>query len=1848
MSERSKNFGRIRYVEPNDILKNKNGGNSNIPHPYEDYSISVDLIVDIPSRYGIANNKYASVEVTDYHSGSVSFFNGYNNYLTDNVTSTTYKDILNNKDTKESLGITNIHITYNSYFYPEVTINFTDVRGASLMMPHEENYMRDEVNKYKMYESKMNGTDYKPVYTTKCKNFFTSLFSFPYPEFKLQVKGFYGKKVEFSLIVSNFRSSFNNSTGNFDVVVEFIGKMYGVYTDIPMSYLLLSPYCRYGSSNNLTLWQQNKFKFDDGTEIPTFLDLKRNILTINHEIDGHIDNSKNEEFKDVDVRLNTLQRISNEFSKIKKILSENKNVFVKDNIILCKIIDGGCSYLYPNGSNELFTSTKNLYELIKIYNGMSSSLPYLSTLKKPDSKIGETGKVRVEKNNDSIKIISSGVEYKRLNLCPYLAQEMKVYLDNNKKTKEDFYMVDGIDLYKELETQIDAIRKKREQIIKETTESTNLVIERLLGFKPSVKNIVHILMAHLHTFMQIFNMFIKNTTGLNSRNLSDLGLSMQNISDIKSDKLPPFPALKDSNTNEFVYPSPYYVNGVMEENILIESLFDSVKDFNEILDSINKLEEIYLSDEIEFIPTCITDFLSASNPYKTTLKNGDDTNGVDWIFTYFGIRCMIKMLFERVEPLTNEEFGKLEAYNFWRVNKDLRSDIIDALKNNDCNSSKFINFLLNKFADRTNNPYLINDKPCYINDAIKTSILSITNDGKLTSNDTFNFPAILCRNNGNFKTFLEDTSNESASKYSFNGGKVTNCRPFEFIRPIEKELLDEWNNNFNSFDSTKYIDDERKKILINRYLGNNNLFIDSSDITYRTGDTTLFYTYYKGNIKKDDVVSLKDCQNDSFNGVLDSMMLESIPLFFHNGIGNEDKYGPYTFLMSIPHNINFLANSFKEGKTIITIPKSTILFIGMVIYLLKKGKDYFNVFIEKIGKYQKWNINDFKDLYIVINCLMRGENNSFNESSIDYNPVQASTNNSIIHNFFDNSGNLLDVYKYDYLDLSNKFINWVNSEDYGGFSYFFKAYYLSETNESNGEYKINLNLDSSKASYISYNDSKIITNENKTIKGEGITVIDRLKSLCKNISGNVSNNEEVSKIILNRCYKSPYNDFSSSDSPFTDRYRSIKLGNDGIYISFNENFSAYEHLDLFLREEIKFVIPYQMKSYNNIKENRPTVEKSVFEKAFTSFKKKLLELYNVSNNENGDNKKQSKEDLSSQTVSEGSKYSMYRTLKNLYDKHLANLNFNNFDLNNLKDNEFSRFHFVDSYYNDISDKLMFNLDIVVDLISKITDGYESGKGEGFTLSEMSVYSFLSNLCQRHNSMLMALPIFNRNFKNENANNLEEMFTPQSYNKSLNEKTLSGPSYVCFYPQQPSQHLDLPESEYANDGFDIINDINATGSFCGPLTISDLQKIDDNDYIIPAFGVEYGSQKQSIFKNININMDNPQTTEISVANMFNLANSSNEDMKKVRFTGQDLYKIYSNYSYTCQVEMMGCAQIQPLMYFQLNNIPLFRGAYMIINVEHDISPGDMTTKFKGVRLNRTKMPMESNCITTIDMQRIFNNNNVLNCSNNTLKPLNIQDIPHAESRVNLMNINITVTSKLLKDEYGEHIKFANGQEEAFNRLNPSLRNLVYCIVGDLKKMSEKLPYKIGILITSSTRDSVVNGNNSSDHIINGSPSAKRLNLKGLDTNGNEKLYSEMGCAIDFRGTKDGVEDRGEASINVFSHIANNYYDYIRQLIWEVKDQATCQNSITLIHLASYGKVGPNGSDKNQVYLSKYPEYSGTKTGSEVGTLPSEFIKILIKMNDNKRFEGEMYVNNFPNGKPTKERLEYLLEESIKLC
>jgi hypothetical protein len=68
-------------------------------------------------------------------------------------------------------------------------------------------------------------------------------------------------------------------------------------------------------------------------------------------------------------------------------------------------------------------------------------------------------------------------------------------------------------------------------------------------------------------------------------------------------------------------------------------------------------------------------------------------------------------------------------------------------------------------------------------------------------------------------------------------------------------------------------------------------------------------------------------------------------------------------------------------------------------------------------------------------------------------------------------------------------------------------------------------------------------------------------------------------------------------------------------------------------------------------------------------------------------------------------------------------------------------------------------------------------------------------------------------------------------------------------------------------------------------------------------------------------------------------------------------------------MMGNALIQPMMYFNLRNVPMFSGPYMITKVSHEISEGEFKTNFTGTRQPFYSLPKIDNFIQSLSVNLI---------------------------------------------------------------------------------------------------------------------------------------------------------------------------------------------------------------------------------------------------------------------------------------
>ena len=329
------------------------------------------------------------------------------------------------------------------------------------------------------------------------------------------------------------------------------------------------------------------------------------------------------------------------------------------------------------------------------------------------------------------------------------------------------------------------------------------------------------------------------------------------------------------------------------------------------------------------------------------------------------------------------------------------------------------------------------------------------------------------------------------------------------------------------------------------------------------------------------------------------------------------------------------------------------------------------------------------------------------------------------------------------------------------------------------------------------------------------------------------------------------------------------------------------------------------------------------------------------------------------------KLMLYNHCKNVYEKWLAgvtdenNIIFqcgqnpkdgNNVNVdkalsvkyNNTQPRLIDSFRFVTRSFKDIGDEMFIDPTPIGADVS--------------TSPNMTSYNMISKILTDNKFTFHSLPTF-INFYDEKV--LKDMFKP--FSNYDNPITSCGPSFVSVYAGQPSIQLDFNKARFPNDGFDIRCDLNNSLSTSVPEDFKqDLRTVDVDGVAKPyedpvsVFSVKYSQQNQNIFKDISLDQTEFAETEESLKIISDIADKNGENQN--RFAGQNMYNVYAVRSYSAEIEMLGNAMVQPLMYFQLDNIPMFHGAYMITRVRHNIKPNHMSTIFTGTRIRAVETPI----------------------------------------------------------------------------------------------------------------------------------------------------------------------------------------------------------------------------------------------------------------------------------------------------
>jgi len=1591
----------IIYVEPNYVFSTEeygiNGLNTyEFAPPLEDYSIFVNLEVEVRGRNvqssKSSNNRKLILSFVTNTDGSsaVNFMQGSKipigekgasiNSLTTNYTDIFLGDLKRNGPSTETFGIQSIDISYNSYMVPEVTIEFIDVRGVALFA-QKEYY---ETNKN--IDEAINSNNKEDIANT----FFQCFFTFPYPKFTILVKGFYGQPVSYELTCADFRARFDSKTGNFACTAKFVGYHFSFLNDVMMNGIVAAPYSDYIGAS---YWEERNFKLigNSGQEVNLpkigwllnkMKDIEANAIKM-----AQSDPAAQEKIE-LDNKTNRYQNIESAYNKFvneidRLVLEKNEREDLYYRVNTDNGALRGAVMLTPTENGKEFRvhfadisgQIKGVYDRLEsLLDEYNNEFPN-EKLPKPDRFYDSTPSLRItDQGNDGTKatMYIKGNEdikndYKNLfdafkkgvddgNLQGYNPlldyRSVYYYKDNKFASTLEEYKKNNAEKTTDVE-------KKIEKIV-------DTAISEALGFHPTVENMTRIVMAHFETFARmIFKTAQIICDEKPSRTIRSLGVSdARDINDVPNKGgsydivVPPFPKVvtevkrENSTIREESWVGDY--PGDFREKDLVHGIINGVKEVAKDIATYESTGDTpsYGGSEtsknaVMRFPLSPIDMVADSNPY---LSGGYDPNDVSSLLGLVALRAI------NIFGMTNfkdwdsnaKTIGVAEAYNFLddhKLSKEMLQklsnisggDVVSMLQGNS-------NGLIKRPGDGTKPwPWSLE--------------VNIGKDGIIASNGDLNACRVKAEKNANgtevdgFSVPYQSLSwtNYKNEVLSFNGNKAawsnnyinskgyanltknniftfdTNISRFSAIAEDQLKGLDGIDVYQTKFtNECKYDKEKYEKILKNADNVISYVIENASSIVPSDGSCMLPTSKNVFSNKSFEHGYNLDYFNDEYPGEGSSGQW-----WWKDGWkdkdGNEVKRKAsdgYEKYLDVLNSREFTFTEFPGVNNDLSIltrglsssPANSI-FGELLYYKQKSKKDKALLFLASLGyafDYKKI-IEDYITNDDVTMCIIPLPAIMF-IGALLWSDTEKSIVKHYNTNYYKESLELLNNLRGD---VKRRFIeifeNWV----FDGVENDSLLRSFDEMREG-----LELSFEHKDRTYSDF--FRLIPEiEDKGLFGNSRS--GKLRYLNESYDSIMDLLKGELKDDFFRNYITIDEDVCGSSEDFT---RGIRLGNrDGGPSSVHAiNFAL-----------AGCVFSKNSKYFKNNSNTNVNVNIGTLESFFDGFLEKIHEENIYENNETNSQISQAKEPDDSNT---DIKIGIYRYCKMIYDKWLAGLTDEEFEeqwtMKSFFSGEDKYFYFIDAFYN-ITDFIPINIG---DFCDQIVSCYRD--------DQFSLLSFLSSVYAKNKFNFLCVQNFIDLGKREN---MEKMFDTVPYTENWSIKR--HPNFIVMYPYESSNYLDIENGEYENDGF-LINQPNSVrNKWPEPLTSRNANS--SIRYSIPAFGVSYGKMYQSYFKDIDISMDNPTVTEQSIKAQFAIACQNNTgeqtgDRAKLYTYGQDLYSIYSNNSYTCNVTMMGCAWIQPLMYFVLNNIPMFRGTYLIEKVTHHIEPGNMITKFMGVRMS----------------------------------------------------------------------------------------------------------------------------------------------------------------------------------------------------------------------------------------------------------------------------------------------------------
>jgi hypothetical protein len=1419
----------------------------------------------------------------------------------------------------EGFGISSINVIVNSSYIPQISIQFIDTRGLAFFNRGNSPYR--------------------------------ILFDFPPPLFYLKIKGYFGKGTTYQMHLVNYSTEFRAETGNYHIDAKFVAITYAPLTDVLFRYVV----------QNGLIHDQN-FSMSPDNEPPI------NTMDLVLKMDRVYDESFNKQVKaDSD---------SKDYEEAKKNITQYNDIMggianVSNNPILADQGDP-IVFTYNTQTGSKLEGELSVLESLNDYNNIIKTLEQQGS---PDNmqpnlfigfKVGKTQAITFDPDDidiDRFDVTSQDNKIKEFNKAlnryrkEYLlsrkdgisgtdisgtdvgeSQKITEIKESSKDDPTNRTIYAGINItkyYLKLNKERTAEVKNKTTSMEKLNVKINQLIKEKLGMTPTIYNIFKILLDDVDRFFSKLRKVAQDSENHHEK-YKDQIINDPNYVD-NNEKIYPFPLIIQTEEGPCggirqTKTAPIEISKRLEKQFpeleYIQEFIDSFVKYNRILEQVNLRNNVDEQGDNIWMPFTPVDSnlgsTSLASPYIGTdfSSKGVRTRVFDVFLKRFYVLSQNAIFFSFSQESPNnwisgseklyedsktkneyiKLYAKAESYNL--VNSLSNPEVFDLFKTfSDENNSTdkltngfytYLNKELTDLYSDISESYRISGAiDLYRNKYLNDNYKGVT----FTSDEDIEFKTGDLDND--YDNFIEESKVRWSERF-FQFEEQTNEAKFKFTKEnliyLPDTLTDDnFDLGFNGkTQKTKFIGNRRNFIKTNK--GKNINFIQTVGVLKENPA----YTSWVGSKINDFMSKLTASVNDKpYPAIIDELDIQGNQYFFKEDIAYRRA-----------NNISI--------KRYQSIPDLWSWFLSAYGTELNDGL---------LNNFGEWNSQHTKFV-----ALLYLSNFGYTLSAFNYYPY------SLNRDYFSVPA-LVELPKFVKLYMGA--LVGIKKDDP-----FWKLIYSFFTEDS---FTIgNVTLDGTS------NQSQ----PGKEIQNGGVLIFSDISDVNTYLSENDKDvfKDAFDEFIDSRGFKDFANQVSNLIGDIDgDELEPLCVGDsrDSDVIECKQK--KYEkELDVnnpiikdLMEREVMVVyneITFRFLSENDVPKTytplKTIVENPDIDKKYkNSVDLFFSEFFNQVSNIIDDRKKEideKEEELKNLTGDKDIMNQTYYSFKNIYDKWLAGTNITDTGYpykNDPKGALIDQFAFVNRAMKPIGNT-------IIDA-RQLKDMLDN--------PEVSIFSLISNILSTNGFEFFPLQNF-MSYTNDDWLN--------SFKMSTGPVEKQFPVFVCMFIGGTSSYASgIGEfSDYEDDGIielDSPNIPDFDASDCIPNPADDGQNYEDKSLYnqVKAFKVRYGEQNQTMFHGIEIKSTEFTETNESIQILSRLAGDNRQATPK----GQNLYNIYENRAYGATVIGYGNVMIQPTQYFQLENVPIYNGAYIILSVEHNIEPNKMITKFSGTKILKYPIP-----------------------------------------------------------------------------------------------------------------------------------------------------------------------------------------------------------------------------------------------------------------------------------------------------